>query len=105
VPATLIPFPQYDRRARHAVISEVSALDLANDVDALAATAITYLEPSHLLALGHNDAELVHGIAVAYAALKDLRTRVHDGLDLLAESVVVDPYLAVEYAASGHDAA
>jgi hypothetical protein len=63
VPATLIPFPQYDRRARHAVISEVSALDLANDVDALAATAITYLEPSHLLALGHNDAELVRGIA------------------------------------------
>ena len=121
--ATLIDFPTptlaYDRRARHAVISEVSALDIANDVDAELqraedqhALGITYLEPGHLLALGYGDRELVraftvaHGAVVAaHEAVQRARERVHDGLDLLAESVAVDPYLATAHVYVGGDAA
>lgn len=94
----------FDRRARHRVVSDPSALDVANDVDADAQEAIVHLARAHFLALGAGDAQLVRELNTAGRRLVHLRRRLHEGLDLLNASVEVDPYLAVQYG-GGTDAA
>lgn len=87
---------QFDRRATHKVISEPVALDMTNDIDALAQEAIAYLEPAHLLALGHGDRELVRALTVAHGKVKGIREICHEGAALLEQSLTVDPYAAAE---------
>lgn len=82
----------FDRRATHRIVSDPSVLDHANDVDALIQRAITYLEPAGILALGYNDPPLYNGIRWAHDALQDARAVIHEGLDLYAGSIAIDPY-------------
>ena len=89
---------RFDKRARHRIFSEPVALDLVNDLDALAQEGIKYLEAAHWLALGTGDAQLVRGIVVAHARLKAIRDVTHNAAALIEQSEVVDPYGAVQYA-------
>ncbi len=74
----------FDKRARHRVVSEPSSLDLANDADAQAR--------AHFLALATGNQQLVRELTVAGARVVDVRRLIHTGLDLLHESLEIDPY-------------
>ena len=90
---------RFDKRATHRIFSEPVALDLVNDVDALAQEGIKYLEAAHWIALGTGDAQLVRGIVVAHGRLTAIREITHRCAGLIEESVRVDPYVAVAVAA------
>jgi len=94
---------QFDRRAIHRVISEPVALDMCNDIDALAQEALAYIEPAHMLALAHGDRDLVRALTIAHGKVKGIREITHEGAALLEESARVDPYRAIEF--GGPDAA
>ena len=86
---------RFDKRATHRIFSEPVALDLVNDMSALLAEAIKYLEASHWLALGTGDAQLVRGITVAHGRMAQMRELTHNAAALIEDSVRVDPYKAV----------
>ena len=90
---------RFDKRATHRIFSEPVALDLVNDMTALANEAIKYLEASHWLALGTGDAQLVRGLTVAHGRLMQMRELTHSATSMIADSIVVDPYRAAEVAA------
>jgi hypothetical protein len=90
---------RFDKRATHRIFSEPVALDLVNDVDALAQEGIKYLEAAHWLALGTGDAHLVRGIAVAHGRFVAIRELTHRAAALVEDSIRIDPYIAVEAAA------
>ena len=91
---------RFDKRATHRIFSEPVALDLVNDVDALAQEGIKYLEAAHWLALGTGDAQLVRGIVVAHGRLTAIREITHRCAGLIEDSIRIDPYVAVEVAAA-----
>jgi len=84
----------YDRRATHRIVSDPSVMDLANDADADAQEAISHLGNAHWLALGTGNEQLVRELVVIGSRLHHIRQLIHTGLDLYAESAVVDPYKA-----------
>lgn len=90
---------RFDRRATHRIFSEPVALDVVNDVDALAQEATEYLTAAHWIALGSGDKHLVKGIAVAADRIARIRQLTHMAAGLIEESIRVDPYMAVEAAA------
>ena len=90
---------QFDRRAAHRIFSEPVALDVINDVDALAQESLTFLEAVHWIALGTGDAHLVKGIAAIHARVIGIRDRAHNAAGLVEESIRIEPYIAVQYAA------
>ena len=89
----------FDKRAAHRIFSEPVALDVINDVDALAQEGIKYLEAAWWLAAGTGDAHLVKGINVAHARLVAIRQITHNAAGLVEESIRIEPYIAVQYAA------
>jgi hypothetical protein len=91
---------KFDRRATHCIFSVPVALDMVNDVDALAQETIRHLEAVHWIALGKADSHLVKGIAVAFARIARIRELTHISAGLIEESLTVDPYLAAEHAAT-----
>ena len=91
---------RFDKRATHRIFSEPVALDLVNDVDALAQEGIKYLEAAHWLALGTGDTQLVRGIVVAHGRLTAIREITHRCAGLIEDSIRIDPYVAVEVAAA-----
>jgi hypothetical protein len=91
---------RFDKRAIHRIFSEPVALDLVNDVDALAQEGIKYLEAAHWLALGSGDEQLVRGIVVAHGRLVAIREQTHHAAALIEASIRVDPYIASEVAAA-----
>ena len=90
---------RFDRRATHRIFSEPVALDVVNDVDALAQEAERYLEAIHWIALGTGDRDLVNGIAATHVRVHGIRDLAHNAAGLIGESIVIDPYRAVEVAA------
>ena len=91
--AQVIDFARhYDKRARHRLVSEPSTLDIANDADAQAQAAIAHISRAHFMALGTGNAELVQELVGAGNKVVDIRRRIHQGIDLLTESLEVDPY-------------
>lgn len=90
---------QFDKRATHRIFSEPVALDVVNDVDALAQEILRFLEAVHWIALGTGDPHLVRGIAAIHARVIGIRDRAHGAASLIEQSVRVEPYRAVEYAA------
>ena len=104
--AAVIPFDQhYDRRATHRVISDVSAFDRIMDVEADAMECVVLLKNAELKVLGTGDTELVRiWQRVGGKVVHILRTA-QEGAALLEQSVTVDPYLAVQHAHTGPDAA
>lgn len=99
---TLIAF---DRRATHRIVSDPSVLDIANDVDADAQEAVTLIQNAHFMALGTGNEQLVRVIGRLGSKVVHIRTLVHQGLDLYAESVAVDPYKVIDFKAAPKDAA
>ncbi len=93
---TLIAF---DRRATHRIFSEPVALDTINDVTALCDEAIHFLEAIHWIALGTGDAHLVRGIAAVHARVIGIRDRANLAAGLVEDSIRIEPFLAVQYAA------
>jgi hypothetical protein len=89
----------FDRRATHRIFSEPVALDVINDVTALAAEAVKYLEAIHWIALGTGDAHLVRGIAAVHSRVLGIRDRANEAAGLVELSLVIDPYRAMEVAA------
>ena len=89
----------FDRRATHRIFSEPVALDVINDVTALADESVKYLEAIHWIALGTGDAHLVRGIAAVHARVLGIRDRANAAAGLVEESLVIDPYRALEVAA------
>lgn len=89
----------FDRRATHRIFSEPVALDVINDVTALADESVKYLEALHWIALGTGDAHLVNGIAAVHARVIGIRERANTAAGLVEESYVIDPYRALEVAA------
>jgi hypothetical protein len=89
---------RFDRRATHRIFSEPVALDLVNDLTALASEGIRYLEAAHWLALGTGDEQLVRGINVGHDRLVAIRELTHNAAALVEASIPVDPYGAVQYA-------
>jgi hypothetical protein len=90
---------RFDRRATHRIFSEPVALDLVNDLTALASEGIRYLEAAHWLALGTGDEQLVRGINVGHDRLVAIREITHRAAALVEDSIRIDPYIAVEAAA------
>ena len=90
---------RFDRRATHRIFSEPVALDVINDVTALASEAVKYLEAIHWIALGTGDAHLVRGIAAVHARVLGIRDRANAAAGLVEESLRIEPYLAAQYAA------
>ena len=90
---------RFDRRAIHRVIADPPALDILNDATALTQRAIAHLEAANWIALGYADADLLKGINVAHECLTEIRALSRSAAGLLEQSVPVEPYLAVEYAA------
>jgi hypothetical protein len=90
---------QFDKRATHRIFSEPVALDVVNDVQALSDEAIRYLEKLHWIALGTGDEHLVKGIAAVHHRVMGIRDRANVAAGLVEDSIVVNPYVAVEYAA------
>lgn len=90
---------RFDRRAIHRIISDPVALDVVNDATALAQRAIDHLNAAGMIALGYGDAHLSKGIKVAFDCLVDLRALSRSAAGLLEQSVPIEPYRAVEYAA------
>ena len=90
---------RFDKPATHRIFSEPVALDLVNDLTALSAEGIKYLEAVHWLALGTGDEQLVRGIVVAHGRLVAIRELTHRAAALVEDSVKVEPYTAVQYAA------
>lgn len=90
---------RFDRRATHLVIAAPPALDILNDATALTQRAIDHLNAAGWIALGYGDAHLSKGIQVAFDCLQELRALSRSGAGLLEQSISVDPYVAVEYAA------
>lgn len=88
----------FDRRATHRIVSDPSVLDIANDVDADAQEAITLLHNAHWLALGTGNAALVRVLQRVGSKVTHIRHLTHEGLDLYANSVIVDPYVASRFA-------
>ena len=107
--AAVIDFPvppiQFDRRATHRVISDVSAFDRILDVDALAQEAIVLAHNAHFQALGTGNDALVKTIRRIGSKVTHIRRIAQEGTALLAESMTVDPYLAVQYAHTPDEAA
>ena len=89
----------FDKRATHRIFSEPVALDVINDVTALADESVRFLEAIHWIALGTGDAHLVRGIAAVHARVIGIRDRANFAAGLVEESLVVDPYRALEVAA------
>ena len=89
----------FDRRATHRIFSEPVALDVVNDVDALAQEILHFLEALHWIALGTGDPHLVRGIAAIHSRVVGIRDRAHGAASLIEQSIRIEPYLAVEYAA------
>jgi hypothetical protein len=87
----------FDRRATHRVVADPTVLDLANDVDAEAQEAIALVANAHFLALGTGNAELVRVLGRIGSKVTHIRVLTHEGLDLYAESIKVDPVLAVQF--------
>ena len=97
---------QFDRRATHRVISDVSAFDRILDVEADAMEAMTLLANAHFQALGKGDEVLVRTIQRVGGKVVHILRTAQEGAALLEDSVTVDPYLAIQYAhTSGPDAA
>jgi hypothetical protein len=93
---TVIAFaPHYDKRATHRIVSDPSVLDIANDIDADAQEAISLAHNAHFMALGTGNDALVRVIQRLGSKVTHIRVLTHAGLDLYAESVAVDPYLAL----------
>ena len=105
---------QFDRRATHRIFSEPVALDTINDVQALAqeietadlAVALKCLVAANWLAIKTGDAELVRGINLAHDRVfraigrtQAIRDRANAAAGLVEESLVIDPYRALEVAA------
>ena len=90
---------RFDRRAKHRIISDPVALDVVNDATALTQRAIAHLEAAGWIALGYGDDHLTKGINVAYECLMELRALSRSAAGLLEQSVPVEPYQAVQYAA------
>lgn len=89
----------FDRRATHRIFSEPVALDVVNDVTALSDEAIHFLEAIHWIALGTGDAHLVKGIAAVHARVIGIRDRANVAAGLVEDSIRIEPYRAVTYAA------
>ena len=85
----------YDRRARHFIASEPVALDLANDVDALAQEGMSALANAHFRSLGSGDAALVDLLVRASDRFRQIRERAQEGAGLVAISTHIDPYRAL----------
>jgi hypothetical protein len=104
---------RFDKRATHRIFSEPVALDLVNDLTALTDEAgksdneaLRYLEACHMLALGTGDADLVRGLVIAHARvsstlarLQGMRELTRIAAGLVEQSIRVNPFVAVEYAA------
>ena len=107
--AALIDFPaptvNYDRRATHRVISDVSAFNRILDVDALSQEAIGLCHNAHFQALGTGNDSLVRTIQRIGGKVVHIRRIAQEGAQLLEQSVTVDPYLAVQLAHVPDDAA
>jgi hypothetical protein len=83
---------KWDHRAQHRIFSEPVALEITMNVDALAQEGMAYLEPAHLLALGHGDRELVRGITVAFEKFAAIRAEAQKATDLAQGSAPVEPW-------------
>ena len=90
---------RFDKRSTHRIFSEPVALDLVMDVTALVDEMLRYLEAGHWIALGYADAQLVKAFTVAHEKAIAIRERTHGATALIADSMVVDPYLAAQVAA------
>lgn len=90
---------RFDRRAVHRIISDPVALDVVNDATALSQRAIDHLNAAGWIALGYGDAQLSKGIQVAFDCLQELRALSRSAAGLLEQSVPIEPYAAVQYAA------
>ena len=88
----------FDKRAAHRIFSEPVALDVINDVDALAQESIQFLEAVHWIALGTGDAHLVKGIAAIHARVIGIRDRAHNAAGLVEQSIRIDPFAAAQCA-------
>ena len=82
----------FDKRAKHRIVSEPSTLDIANDADAEAQDAIAHIARAHFMALATGNPQLVRELTVAGSRVVDIRRLIHTGLDLLHESLEIDPY-------------
>ena len=89
---------QFDRRARHRVVSDPSALDMIMDVDALTQEAIALCHNAHFQALGTGNETLVRTISRIGGKLVAIRRIAQEGAALVEQSMTVDPYLAAQYA-------
>ena len=90
---------RFDKRATHRIFSEPVALDVVNDVTALSDEAIRFLEAIHWIALGTGDEHLVKGIAAVHRRVIGIRDRANVAAGLVEDSIKVEPYIAVQYAA------
>ena len=88
----------FDKRAAHRIFSEPVALDVINDVTALADESVRYLEAIHWIALGTGDAHLVNGIAAVHARVLGIRDRANLAAGLVEESIRIDPFAAAQCA-------
>ena len=96
---------EFDRRATHRVISDVSAFDRILDVDALSQEAVNLLANAHFQALGTGNDVLVRTIQRIGGKVVHIRRIAQEGADLLEHSAPVDPYRAVALALVPDDAA
>ena len=88
----------FDRRATHRVISDVTTFDRIMDVDALAQESIALLHNAYFKALGTGDETLLRTIRLIGGKVTHIRHIAQEGAALVAESMTVDPYLAAQYA-------
>lgn len=83
---------KWDHRAQHRIFSEPVALDLINDVDALAQEAIAFCHNAHFQALGTGNASLVRTIQLIGGKVTHIRRLAHEAAALAEQSAPVEPW-------------